>query len=110
MAGDDLALITDQDGIGEAEPPDAVGNLAYLFSGMGAGIAGIEAKCCYWQHFDGWRMHVHDDDPWEGNQTRMNMMATSLYQSSHPKGRYCNPAARKMPRIRPPFKRALKTP
>ncbi len=39
MAGDDLAVIRDEDGIDEAKPLDRLSNLFQLLLGMGAGIA-----------------------------------------------------------------------
>jgi hypothetical protein len=44
MSGDDLVIITDQDRIGEAELPDAVGDLPDLLLGMGTGIPGTGSQ------------------------------------------------------------------
>jgi hypothetical protein len=44
MAGNDPAVLSDQNRIGEAELPDAVGDLTDLLLRMGARIAGIRAK------------------------------------------------------------------
>jgi hypothetical protein len=43
MAGDDLAVVADKYGIGEAEALDAVGDLPHLLLRVGARIASIRA-------------------------------------------------------------------
>jgi hypothetical protein len=55
MAGDDLAVLSDQNRIGEAELPDAVGDLPDLFLGMGSGIAGMRPQARDRDRFDGTR-------------------------------------------------------
>jgi hypothetical protein len=44
VPGDDLVIVADQDRIGEAEPPDAVGDLPDLLPGMGPGIAPVRPQ------------------------------------------------------------------
>jgi len=44
MAGDDLMLVANEDGIGEAKPLDAGRNLLELPLGMGPGIASVRTK------------------------------------------------------------------
>ena len=41
MAGDDIAVLADQDRVGEAEGADAAGDLGDLRIAVGAGIAGV---------------------------------------------------------------------
>jgi hypothetical protein len=41
MTGNDLAVLSDENGVSEAELPDAIGDLSDLFLGVGSGIAGI---------------------------------------------------------------------
>jgi hypothetical protein len=56
MTGKDFALFADQDRIGEAEPPDAIGNLADLPLGMGPGIAGMWPQAGDRHRFDRCRL------------------------------------------------------
>jgi hypothetical protein len=55
VAGNDLAVLSDQNWIGEAEPPDAVGDLPDLLLGMGSGIAGMRPQARDQHRFDGTR-------------------------------------------------------
>ncbi len=44
MARNDLAVLSDENRIGEAEMSDAVGDLPDLLPGMGSGIAGMRPQ------------------------------------------------------------------
>jgi hypothetical protein len=55
MAGNDLAVLSDQNRIGEAEMSDAVGDLPDLLLGMGSGIAGMRPQARDRHRFDGTR-------------------------------------------------------
>jgi hypothetical protein len=44
VTGDDDAVLIDEDGIVEAERPDAGGNLGDLLGAMGAGVSAIGPK------------------------------------------------------------------
>src|SRR5258708_39142312 len=55
VAGNDLAVLSDQNWIGEAEPPNAVGDLADLLLGMDSGIAGMRPQARDQHRFDGTR-------------------------------------------------------
>ena len=52
MAGDDLALITDQNRVGKSEPLDALGDLLDLAIGMRARVAGVGPERGDRRHFD----------------------------------------------------------
>jgi hypothetical protein len=56
MAGNDTAVVPDQNRIGEPEPPDALCDLPDLLLGMGAGIAGMWPKASDWHRLDGHRL------------------------------------------------------
>jgi hypothetical protein len=57
MAGDDLVRIADQDRIGEAEPPDAVGDLSDLFLGMRSGVPAVRTQPGDRHRLDGHGLH-----------------------------------------------------
>jgi len=57
MAGQDAVLPVDQEGIGEAEPTNAFGDLADLLSRMSAGIARPGAELANKQVFNQTRGH-----------------------------------------------------
>jgi hypothetical protein len=56
MAGNDLAVLTDQHRIGEAELPDAVGDLSDLLLGVGPGIAGMRPQARDRHRLDGYML------------------------------------------------------
>ena len=55
MAGNDPAVLADQNRIVESELPDAVGDLPDLFLGMDSGVAGMGTKARDGHRFDGRR-------------------------------------------------------
>lgn len=56
MAGNDLAVLSDENGVSEAELPDAIGDLSDLFLGVGSGIAEIRPKARDRHVFDSRRL------------------------------------------------------
>lgn len=52
VAGDDLAVVTDEDRIGETEPLDAVGDLLDLPPGVRSRVAGVRFEKPHRHHFD----------------------------------------------------------
>jgi hypothetical protein len=60
---DDLVIVADQHWIGEAEAPDALGDLGDLLLRMGASVPGIGAQRSNRPHLDGRRRNVHSSAP-----------------------------------------------
>jgi hypothetical protein len=57
VAGNDPAVLTDQNRIGEAEMSDTVGDLTDLLLGMDSGVAGMGTKARDWHRFDRHGLH-----------------------------------------------------
>ena len=66
-----LALVADQNRVGEAKAGDAVGDLAYLLLRMLAGVAGVGLQSRHRPHLDLWCRHnIHSVAPSSSRATR----------------------------------------